>query len=199
MQLKNVKYLISVPSKDLWLDDNRNEICFIGRSNVGKSTLINKITNNNNMAKVSKTPGYTKYLNFFDVDNKYYLVDTPGYGYAKVNYNRDQEFEKMMSDYIYKRDNLKCVIMLVDCKVGFTSDDILMLDMLKAANRKIQIIASKYDKTNQSERHKFKEQAKELLNEDVYNSILFFAKDNQRFCDEVVKRIYEIYENDYTK
>ena len=99
MFLKNVKYVTSAPSKEFWLDSDRKEICILGRSNVGKSTFINKITNNNSMAKVSKVPGYTKY-NFFDVNGSFYLVDTPGYGYAKASYKRDESFYKMMDEYL---------------------------------------------------------------------------------------------------
>ena len=142
MFLKNVKYILSAPSKQYWINDDKKEICIVGRSNVGKSTFINKICNNNSMAKVSSTPGYTKYINFFDVNNSFYLADTPGYGYAKASWKRDESFAKMMSEYIYDRANLICVIMIVDAKVGITSDDLLLLDMLRDANRPVQIIAS---------------------------------------------------------
>ena len=84
MFLKNVKYILSAPSKQFWVADDRKEICIVGRSNVGKSTFINKICNHNSLSKVSGTPGYTKYINFFDVNNSFYLVDSPGYGYAKA-------------------------------------------------------------------------------------------------------------------
>ena len=114
MFLKNVKYMLSAPSKQYWVSDDRKEICIVGRSNVGKSTFINKICNNNSMAKVSSTPGYTKYINFFDVNNSFYLADTPGYGYAKASWKRDESFAKMMQEYIYDRANLICVIMIVD-------------------------------------------------------------------------------------
>ena len=114
MILKNVKYILSAPNKKYWLADDKKEICIVGRSNVGKSTFINKITNNKNMAKTSKTPGLTKYLNFFDVDNKFLLVDTPGYGYAKASIQKDESFAKMMDEYLSSRKNLVCVIMIID-------------------------------------------------------------------------------------
>ena len=75
MFLKNVKYILSAPSKQYWIADDKKEVCIVGRSNVGKSTFINKICNHNSLAKVSSTPGYTKYINFFDVNNSFYLAD----------------------------------------------------------------------------------------------------------------------------
>ena len=195
MFLKNVKYMLSAPSKQYWVSDDRKEICIVGRSNVGKSTFINKICNNNSMAKVSSTPGYTKYINFFDVNNSFYLADTPGYGYAKASWKRDESFAKMMQEYIYDRANLICVIMIVDAKVGITSDDLLLLDMLRDANRPVQIIASKADKTNQSLRSAFMKKAKEQLNEQEYSSLLLYSSLDARSIDKVVNRVLDIYNN----
>lgn len=193
MFLKNVKYILSAPSKQFWVADDRKEICIVGRSNVGKSTFINKICNHNSLAKVSGTPGYTKYINFFDVNNTFYLVDSPGYGYAKASWTRDKSFANMMQEYIYERPNLVCVIMIVDAKVGMTSDDYLLLDMLRDANRKVQIIASKVDKTNQSLRSAFMKKAKENLNEEELNNLLFYSALDNRTVDKVVERVLSIY------
>ena len=193
MFLKNVKYILSAPSKDFWIADDRKEICIVGRSNVGKSTFINKICNNNSMAKVSGTPGYTKYLNFFDVNKTFYLVDTQGYGYAKASWTRDESFAKMMQEYIYDRPNLKCVIMICDAKVGLTSDDILLLNMVHDANRSVQIIASKTDKTNQSLRSAFLKKAKECLNEQELKDLIFYSSLDPRSVDKVVERVLNIY------
>ena len=193
MFLKNVKYILSAPSKQFWVADDRKEICIVGRSNVGKSTFINKICNHNSLAKVSGTPGYTKYINFFDVNNTFYLVDSPGYGYAKASWTRDKSFANMMQEYIYERPNLVCVIMIVDAKVGMTSDDYLLLDMLRDANRKVQIIASKVDKTNQSLRSDFMKKDKENLNEEELNNLLFYSALDNRTVDKVVERVLSIY------
>lgn len=195
MFLKNVKYILSAPSQKYWVASDRKEICILGRSNVGKSTFVNKICNYNGLAKVSKTPGYTKYLNFFDVNKTYYLVDSPGYGYAKINRNLDKDFEKMMSEYIYNRENLICCILLVDAKISFTEDDKLLLNMLHDANIKTQIIASKTDKTNQSIRSKLYKDAKEILNDDEYENMLLYSSLDQQKVDKVVERILDIYNN----
>lgn len=195
MFLKNVKYVLSAPSKQYWLDNKRKEICILGRSNVGKSTFINKICNYNGLAKVSKNPGYTKYLNFFDVNGTFYLVDTPGYGYAKIDRTRDKSFVKMMQEYLYDRDNLIMCIVLVDAKVSFTEDDIMLINMLHDANRNIQIIASKTDKTNQSIRSKFLKDAKELLTDDEYQNLIMYSSLDARSVDKVVEKILNYYNN----
>lgn len=193
MFLKNVKYILSAPSKQFWISDDKKEICIVGRSNVGKSTFINKICNQNSLAKVSGTPGYTKYINFFDVNGSFYLVDTPGYGYAKASWQRDESFANMMHEYIYLRTNLICVILLVDAKVGFTNDDILLLNMLHDAKREVLIVASKTDKTNQSMRSKFLKSAKELLMDNEYNNLIMYSSLDNRSLDSVVNKILSLY------
>ena len=193
--LKNVKYILSAPSKEFWIADDRKEICIVGRSNVGKSTFINKICNNNSMAKVSGTPGYTKYLNFFDVNKSFYLVDTPGYGYAKASWSRDASFANMMHEYIYQRPNLIAVIMIVDAKIGLTDDDILLLNMVHDAKRPVQIIASKTDKTNQSLRIAFQRKAASVLTEDEMKNLIFYSSLDARSVDKVVERVLNIYNN----
>ena len=99
----------------------------------------------------------------------------------------------MMHEYIYQRENLKCVIMIVDAKVGFTNDDLLLLDMLHDANREVQIIASKVDKTNQSLRHAFLKKSKELLNEKEFNNLLLYSSLEKNSIEKVVDRIISIY------
>ncbi|MCI5744784.1 MAG: ribosome biogenesis GTP-binding protein YihA/YsxC [Erysipelotrichaceae bacterium] len=193
MFLKNVSYILSSPSKKYWLDNSRKEICIVGRSNVGKSTFINKICNHNSLAKVSGTPGYTKYLNFFDVNKNFYLVDTPGYGYAKLSASRDESFVKMMQEYIYEREKLICIILLVDAKVGITNDDILLLNMAHDAKRNVQIIASKSDKLNQSLKYKFLKSAKEILNENEFSNMILYSSLDKNSIEKVVDRILFIY------
>lgn len=193
MFLKNVQYLLSAPCKRYWPKEERKEICLVGRSNVGKSTLINKLTNNKNMAKVSSTPGYTKYLNFFDVNHTFYLVDTPGYGYAKASWTRDQSFATMMKEYIEERKNLICVVLIIDAKVGITSDDLLLIEMVKNTNRPIQLIASKADKLNQSMRHKLLMDIQAKVDEEIKNTTILYSSLKNQTVDAVVERILQLY------
>ncbi len=194
MFLNNVKYILSAPSSKYWPDESKKEICIVGRSNVGKSTLINKMTNNRNMAKVSKTPGLTKYLNFFDVNNSYSLVDTPGYGYAKASRNRDESFANMMHEYIYNRKSLICIYVIIDSKIGFTDDDILLLDMAKDAYRDVVIVTSKYDKLNQKMKHQLKMQVKELNQTYEFKDVIYYSSFDNSY-EKVVISILETYKN----
>lgn len=194
MLLKNVKYLLSCPSKQYWPDNLKKEICIVGRSNVGKSTLINKMTNNKNMAKVSKTPGLTKYLNFFDVDDKFRLVDTPGYGYAKVSVNRDASFEKMMQEYLFDRDCLIGLILIVDSKTGLTVDDISLLKLANKANRDIYIVCSKYDKLNQKMKYQLKLQLKDASDAFYVKDVIYYSSFDESY-NQVVELILNLMDN----
>lgn len=194
MFLKNVHYLLSAPDKRFWPTELRKEICLVGRSNVGKSTLINKLTNNKNMAKVSSTPGYTKYLNFFDVDQTYYLVDTPGYGYSRASRATDQSFAKMMHEYIAQRENLICIILIIDAKVGLTKDDLLLIDMVKDANRPLQLVASKADKLNQSMKYKLLKDVHEKTDPTIAEGILLYSSLQNHTVDAIVKKILQLYQ-----
>lgn len=193
MWLKNVNYLISCPSKENWPDNSKKELCIVGRSNVGKSTLINKITNNRNMAKVSKTPGLTKYLNFFDVNHQYRLVDSPGYGYAKVSIQSDASFQKMMSEYLYERDCLIGLILVIDAKIGITANDLSLLQIASSVHLPVHIIASKCDKLNQKMKHQLNLQIQEIQNAfDIQNIIYYSSLDHS--YEKVVDLIKLLYQ-----
>lgn len=144
-------------------NDEKNEYLFLGRSNVGKSSLINFITNRKNLAKTSQTPGKTITLNYYLINDSFYLVDAPGYGYAKRSIRMIEEFGKMIELFIKTRKHLKKVCILMDFKVGPTKDDLLMLDYVSHFNKEIVIIMTKIDKVNQSERAKSNKLIKEHL------------------------------------
>lgn len=168
MFLSNVKFIISAPNKKSWPNDNFNEICLLGKSNVGKSSFLNSITNNNKLARVSSTPGCTKLLNFFEVDNTYRIVDAPGYGYAKTSILNDREFANMMEEYLYERENAKLFVLLLDSRRNLSSDDISCLRMLEKTDKEIVVVGTKCDKLNQSMKAKFKKNVTSKLNCKVY-------------------------------
>tara|TARA_B110000014_G_C20023763_1_gene531273 strand:+ start:145 stop:768 length:624 start_codon:yes stop_codon:yes gene_type:complete len=122
------------------------ECCFIGRSNVGKSSIINSITKTKKLAKTSKTPGRTQNINLFMISNKINIVDLPGYGYAKVSKVKRQELRHLIEDYLINRENLKEVYVLIDCKIGIKDSDIDILDIISESNKKFSIILTKVDK-----------------------------------------------------
>src|SRR5579859_2431792 len=116
MEIKSATYLISSPNVEGCPKPDRPEYAFIGRSNVGKSSLINMLTGNEKLAKTSGTPGKTKLLNHFLINDQWYIVDLPGYGFAKVSQAERKRWEKMIEDYLRKRENLVTVFILIDSR-----------------------------------------------------------------------------------
>ena len=124
----------------------KKECCFIGRSNVGKSSLINAITKTKKLAKTSKTPGRTQSINIFEINNKINLVDLPGYGFAKVSKIKRENLMLLIEDYIKKRNNLSHIYLLIDSKVGLKNSDIDMIDYINYCKIIFSIILIKIDK-----------------------------------------------------
>ena len=125
---------------------NLPECCFIGRSNVGKSSIINTITKTKKLAKISKTPGRTQSVNLFEINNKINIVDLPGYGYAKLSKNTREHLNNLILSYIVNRKNLTKVFVLIDCKVGIKNSDIDIMDLIASSYKKFSIILTKIDK-----------------------------------------------------
>lgn len=163
MSLANVTFILSAPNKNSWPMDDKKEICFLGKSNVGKSSLLNALTNNKKMAKVSSTPGCTKLINFFDVDGKYRIVDAPGYGYHKNSITSDKMFAKMMDEYINERENVKLFVLLVDSRHSLSDDDIDCFNSLINTGKEIIIVATKADKLNQKMKAQYKKNIVEVF------------------------------------
>lgn len=163
------KFLISASEKSNWPNQHAKEVCFIGRSNVGKSSLINAITNNQYLARVSNTPGRTQLLNFFQDENKM-LVDLPGYGYAKMPLKVQRQMITMIEEYFAERTQLVKVFVLIDAKVGPTEDDIMMLEYLQSLDMPVTVIITKADKANQSQTHASKKAVEQLCEDFVITS-----------------------------
>ena len=130
--------------------DLKPEFLLVGRSNVGKSSFINTLVGRKNFARTSSTPGKTQTLNFYLINNDFYLVDVPGYGYAKVSKKLKSKFGLIIEDYLEERENLKHVFMLVDFRHKPTSDDVMMYEFLKYYNIPLTIIATKVDKVKKN-------------------------------------------------
>src|SRR4051812_3249604 len=116
MEIRSAKYIISSPKVEGCPPADKPEYAFIGRSNVGKSSLINMLTNQSKLAKTSNTPGKTQLINHFLINESFYIVDLPGYGFAKVSQNQRAAWEKMIADYLRKRENLVTVFVLIDSR-----------------------------------------------------------------------------------
>ena len=127
-------------------NNNFPECCFIGRSNVGKSSIINAITKTKKLAKISKTPGRTQSINLFEINKAINIVDLPGYGYAKISKNIRDQLSNLIESYITNRENLAKVFVLIDCKVGIKSSDIDIFDSITSSNKNFSIVLTKTDK-----------------------------------------------------
>ncbi|WP_026389778.1 ribosome biogenesis GTP-binding protein YihA/YsxC [[Acholeplasma] multilocale] len=162
--IKQAEFIKSAADRSGWIEDEMPEICFVGRSNVGKSSFINSITNRNKLAKVANTPGKTRLLNFFDINKgTFRIVDAPGYGYAKINVSMKIKFGQMMEDYLINRPNLRGVVMLVDLRHKPTQDDRNMYDFLKGNEIPVLMIGTKLDKLKRNEIAKNEKMIKETL------------------------------------
>ena len=140
------------------------QIMLCGRSNVGKSSFINGLLNKKNLAHTSSKPGKTQVLNFFNINDLFYLVDVPGYGYAYVDKKTRESFGEMIEGFIARSTNLRKVFLLVDFRIGPTNDDVLMFNFLKYYNKDIVIIATKYDKVKKSQIYKQEKLIRTTLN-----------------------------------
>ncbi len=148
------------------------EVVLCGRSNVGKSTFINSLSKKKNVAKTSSTPGKTRSLNFYLVENKFHLVDLPGYGYAKVSLKAKEEWQKLIKNYFYESNNIALALHLIDSRHKPTQLDIMFNFLLKDLEIPYIVILSKADKLNQSERSKSVKQVMEQFPELSFNDNL---------------------------
>ncbi len=153
MIIKNSSYAISAVREEQYPTDNLPEIALSGRSNVGKSSLINTLLGRKNLARTSGQPGKTQTLNFYLVNDNFYLVDVPGYGYARVSQKKRQQFGEMIQDYLETRANLQGLIILIDGRHDPTKDDIAMYNYALYLNLPILVVCTKIDKIKKNQRN----------------------------------------------
>lgn len=173
VKILDVKLTISAVRLSQFPADNKNEFLLVGRSNVGKSSFINTLINRKNFARTSAKPGKTQTLNFYLINDYFYLVDAPGYGFAKVSKQLKEKFGLIMEEYLKSRDNLKMVFMLIDFRHKPTEDDVMMYDYLKYYNVPVSIICTKVDKVSKNSREKNISQITKTLNVPKEDLILF--------------------------
>jgi GTP-binding protein len=187
MEIKQSEFITSAVLPKQYPEDNRMEIAFVGRSNVGKSSIINSITNRKSLAKVSGTPGKTRLINFFLINNTFYFVDLPGYGYAKVSKVEKESWGKIIESYLLNRPQLKTVVLLVDSRHKPTGDDILMYKWIKYYGHNTLIVATKKDKLKKSEISKSEKLIRETLELSENEKVMFFSSLNKEGREELLQ------------
>ncbi|WP_295883438.1 ribosome biogenesis GTP-binding protein YihA/YsxC [uncultured Anaerococcus sp.] len=173
MKFKEIELEQVAGFKSQWPDESIEEIAFVGRSNVGKSSFINAFLGRKNLARTSSKPGKTRTINFYNIDNKFRLVDLPGYGYAKVSKAEKAKWDKLINEYLHDRENLKEVFLLVDIRHEPTNLDLQMYNWIIESGFTGFIIATKYDKISRNQLHKHIKQIMKKL--DVADEGLIFA------------------------
>ena len=176
-------------------EDEKSEFLLVGKSNVGKSSFINTILSRKNFARTSSKPGKTQTLNFYLVNNSFYIVDVPGYGYANVSKSVQKKFGLMIEEYLTTRKNLKLVFMLIDFRHKPSENDILMYDYLKYYNIPVCIIATKYDKVKSSLRDKNEKLIRSTLDIKESDSLVLFSSITKKGKEEVYRQILDKLDN----
>ena len=192
MKINSVDFVTSAVRRSQYPDDKKSEFLLVGRSNVGKSSFINTLVNRKNIARTSAIPGKTQTLNFYLINNTFYLVDVPGYGFAKVSKTLKNKFGMIIEDYLKMRENLKMVFMLVDFRHKPTEDDVLMYNYLKYYNIPVTIIATKCDKVSRNSVEKNKKIIRDTLKMIDEDGLILFSMITKDGKIEVHNKINEI-------
>lgn len=189
MKIQSVNLAISAVRRSQYPTDEKPEYLLIGRSNVGKSSFINTLVNRKNYARTSGRPGKTQTINFYNVDDRFYLVDAPGYGYAGVSKTKRKKFGLMIEDYILNRENLRQVFLLIDFRHRPTNDDMLMYNYLKHYKIPVTIIATKTDKIGITMQQKQRNAILNDLDLVVGDDFIMFSNITKAGKEEVLKKI----------
>lgn len=183
MIIKKAKFITSAEKLSQCPDFGIPEIALLGRSNVGKSSFINAITNNNKLAKTSNKPGKTRLINLFDFDEKYIVADLPGYGYAQVSRQMQNEWQKNLEEYLLNRDTLKLLIQFIDSRHEIQKNDLQMQEWLFHNGLNSVVIATKIDLTQKSRIQTKINELKKVTQRDVFP----FSAVNNRYNDAIIK------------
>ena len=192
MKINNVELVISAVRRTQYPEDNKPEFLLVGRSNVGKSSFINTLIHRKNFARTSSRPGKTQTLNFYLVNDGFYLVDVPGYGYASVSKVQKAKFGKMIEEYLTIRPNLKRVFMLIDFRHKPQSSDLVLYNFLKYHNLPVTVVATKVDKVKSSAVLKQKKLIENTMDLVLNDNIVFFSAVSKEGKTEVQDMIEKI-------
>lgn len=182
INFKNSTFIKSTPTVKEKPLDSLSEVLIVGKSNVGKSSLINSLCQRKGLAFTSSKPGHTRLLNYYNIDNKFFLVDAPGYGYAKGGVDLDRLFGTMMEEYFVDNRFLKLVLLLIDSRREFNENDLEILDYLKENDIPYFVVITKTDKINQKGRSIMNKRLKEL---DVIDNVYYTSSLEPRTLEKL--------------
>lgn len=189
MNIRSAKFIKGVVREDDLLEDGKPQIAFIGRSNVGKSSIINAIVKQKDLAKTSSFPGRTQEINLFLINNSFYLVDLPGYGYARLSREGQIRVQRLIYWYLldspYKQ---KKVILIIDANVGLTDNDLKMLYSLEEQEKNIVIVANKVDKLKHGE---YNRQMQKIQNAVGKHKIITFSAEKRTGVKELIAELFK--------
>ncbi len=190
MIITEAKYIDSAYLPSQLLDGAYPEISFIGRSNVGKSSLINTLTGRKRLAYISKKPGKTRTINYFLINRSIHFVDLPGYGYAQVSKNMQRDWEQLVTTYLSSSRMLKLSLLIIDARYGPKHTDIEVLNMLQAYKRPVLIVATKFDKVKNKDRHKRKKEMRRDLGLTDKEALISFSAVTGEGKEEILEVIW---------
>ncbi len=191
VNVHKAEFLLSAVKKEHYPVTSMPEVAFIGRSNVGKSSMINKILNRKNFARVSSKPGKTVTINFYNIDDKLMLVDLPGYGYAQASHGERKNMTAIIGDYLSYRRQLQQVILLVDCRHKPTNDDKDMADAIRRSGGQLVVFATKSDKLGKVALEKNMEMIIDELNMEEGDILIPFSVNNQEGAETFWDYVYD--------
>lgn len=189
MLIKNPVLTVSAVSPKQYPTDGLPEIVLVGKSNVGKSSFINTLVNRKKLARTSSEPGKTRQINFYNMDNKFYLVDLPGYGYSKMSKQEQQRVGNFIEEYLQKSKNITLIIFIIDIRHEPTANDKLMYDYIFKTNLPCLVIANKADKIAITKVDDTVNHLQELLNPLKDIDFLPFSSERRIYTDRVWKKI----------
>ncbi len=191
MKLENSKFEISAVSEKQYPKGNLPEVVLVGKSNVGKSSFINTMLGRKNLARTSNTPGKTRQINFYNIDNTFYFVDLPGYGYSKMSKEEQVRVGKFIENYLEKRQNISLIILVLDIRHEPTKDDYMMYDYILKTNLPFIVITNKADKIAITKVDDAKNKIKDFLGIS-YSTILPFSAERKIYTEAIWNEVTKL-------
>ena len=192
MLVKNPKFEISAVSPKQYPKNNLPEIVLVGKSNVGKSSFINTMINRKKLARTSSEPGKTRQINFYNIDEKFYFVDLPGYGFSKMSKKEQEQVGKFIEEYLFNREQIALIIFLVDIRHNPTENDKLMYDYIIRSGLPCMILANKADKIAITKVENATKNIQKILNPIGDISTFAFSSERKIYSDTIWNKIEEI-------